>query len=82
MSDLPYPDHGDKTHFDGCWKRPHHHNCAVRRVECAEELLRKVCVAMSCLCWPEFDDEPVCDPSKHGAIKRVPGLREWWEANK
>lgn len=30
---LPYPENPGATHFDGCWRTPGHHNCAVQRVE-------------------------------------------------
>lgn len=26
---LPYPENPGQTHFDGCWREPGHHNCAV-----------------------------------------------------
>lgn len=26
---LPYPDEGPRTHWEGCWRAPKHHNCAV-----------------------------------------------------
>ena len=47
------------------------------------DLLRKVCVIMSRLAWPDIREEPVCDPpSEHGIFDQVPGLREWYEANR
>lgn len=34
MSDnFPYPDNPGQTHYDGCWRERHHHNCAVAEVE-------------------------------------------------
>lgn len=29
---LPYPEEKGQTHYDGCWARPFHHNCAVAKV--------------------------------------------------
>ncbi len=30
---LPYPDDRGRTHWEGCWREPGHHNCAVREIE-------------------------------------------------
>ena len=39
MSSLPYPDNPGQTHYEGCWRDPHHHNCAVAQVH---ELVKSV----------------------------------------
>jgi hypothetical protein len=31
--DLPYPSDTGRTHWDGCWRHPGHHNCAVAEVD-------------------------------------------------
>jgi hypothetical protein len=33
MSEYPYPDNRGQTHHEGCYRRPHHHNCAVAEIE-------------------------------------------------
>ena len=33
MTDLPHPDNPGQTHFEGCWRHPGHHNCAVTLID-------------------------------------------------
>ena len=33
MSELPYLANRGQTHFEGCYRERHHHNCAVARVD-------------------------------------------------
>lgn len=33
VSVLPYPKDRGGTHWDGCWREPRHHNCAVLEID-------------------------------------------------
>lgn len=40
MTDLPYKKEKGQTHWEGCWATPHHHNCAVAKIDdLTDELL-------------------------------------------
>lgn len=38
----PYPDNDGQTHYPGCFREPHHHNCAVAMVERLAELVERL----------------------------------------
>jgi hypothetical protein len=42
MKDFPYPENPGKTHFEGCYRLPRHHNCAVAMVDKREQELAEV----------------------------------------
>lgn len=49
MSDLPYPPDTGRTHYEGCWQNPGHHNCAVARVRQLEAQITEM--------WQSFNQD-------------------------
>jgi hypothetical protein len=39
MRNLPYPNNRGQTHFKGCYRERHHHNCAVVEADHLRALL-------------------------------------------
>lgn len=49
VTDLPYPNEPERTHWIGCWRTPKHHDCCVARVDQLTAFVREI----DCMCDPD-----------------------------
>ena len=60
---LPYPDEGSRTHWEGCWRAPRHHNCAVVEADARGDALDREREALRELLSAMEDEVPDHGPS-------------------